>query len=100
MAKAEVNKSQAVRDALTQNPKASAKEIIESLAAKGIKVQPGLFYLVKSKMRRRRRRELKQQVAATTGNANPVQLILKVRNLATEVGGMATLRKLVEAMSQ
>lgn len=39
------NKSQAIREALEQNPKASAKDVVDALAAKGIKVAVGLVYM-------------------------------------------------------
>jgi hypothetical protein len=42
-----VNKSEAIRNLLKENPKLSAKEAIDALAAKGIKVKQNLFYLVK-----------------------------------------------------
>src|SRR5688500_9476124 len=43
------NKSDAIREELAQNPKAKSKEIIDALAARGIKVAPSLIYFVKGK---------------------------------------------------
>jgi hypothetical protein len=103
----DVNKSSAIRDLLAQNPKASASEVITSLAGKGIEVAPSLFYFVKGKMsgRRGRRRKMRRQVAsvmstnsvaATSGDV--VATIKKVKGLAGEVGGLRKLLALVEAL--
>ena len=97
-----VNKSQAIRDALTANPKAKSREIVALLAQKGIKVAPTLVYFVKSKMRQTRRRQKKEQAASASrmfGIADPVNLILKVKALAAETGGIANLKKLVDVLA-
>src|SRR5262249_49392147 len=49
-------KSDSIRDVLDENPKAEAREIIDTLASRGIKVNASLVYLVRSKYRKRRRR--------------------------------------------
>jgi hypothetical protein len=102
MAKAEVNKSAAIREALTANPKATAREVIDSLAASGIKVNSGLFYIVKGKMRRHRKRQMRQKVAQTvkSNGVSPIELIRKVKGLAAEVGGMGKLKQLLEVLSE
>jgi hypothetical protein len=48
MAKRKVNKSAAIREAMQANPKATAKEIVEALRGKGIKVTVPLVYFIKS----------------------------------------------------
>jgi hypothetical protein len=95
-----VNKSAAIRDMITQNPKAKASEIISLLADKGIKVRPHLVYLVKGKMRRIKRRQRRERAMATVGNGNAVELILKVKGLAREAGGIGTLKQLVDALAE
>ena len=47
--KAEVNKSQAIRDHFKVNPKAKAQEVVDALASHGITVSVGLVRIVKSK---------------------------------------------------
>lgn len=102
--KNDVNKSQAIRDLLAENPRIAAKDAVAALNEKGIKVASGLFYLVKGKMlgRRGRRRKLRKQiagVAATTGNSDALTTIRKIKSLAAEVGGMSKLKALVEVLT-
>src|SRR5712692_5613944 len=96
MAKRGVNKSAAIRDMIGQNPKAKASEIISLLADKGIKVRPHLVYLVKGKMKRIKRRQKRQRVMAMARNGNPVELILKVKELARDAGGIGSLKQIVD----
>jgi hypothetical protein len=94
-----VNKSQEIRDLVAENRRISTEEIVSTLAGKGIEVQPSLIYLVRGKMRRKRRKLARQQSAAKAAT-NPVVLITKVRDLATQVGGMSHLKQLVEALAE
>jgi hypothetical protein len=100
MAKRGVNMSAAIRDMIAQNPKAKASEIISLLADKGIKVRPHLVYLVKGKMKRIKRRQKRQRVMAMARNGNPVELILKVKELARDAGGIGSLKQLVDALAE
>lgn len=100
-----VNKSQAIRDLLKESPKIKAGDAIAALSEKGVKVAPGLFYLVKGKVaggksRKKRATEKAVRVVAATGNGDALSTILKVKSLASEVGGLRTLRSLVEALSE
>jgi hypothetical protein len=97
-----VNKSAAIRELLKQNPKISAADAIAALANKGVKVQATLFYFVKGHMKGRkgRRKYQRRQAAEVIGaGGDPVAAIMKVKQLADELGGMKKLRALVEAMS-
>src|SRR4051794_11665017 len=92
-----VNKSQAVREYLTANPKADSQAIIAALAEKGVKVAPTMVYYVRSKLGQARRKEKRERVAASsreTGTRNPVEVVLRVKDLAREVGGIANLKQL------
>jgi hypothetical protein len=100
MPRSGVNKSAAIRDMITQNPKAKASEIISLLAVKGIKVRPHLVYLVKGKMKRIKRKEKRQRVMSMARNGNPVELILKVKEVARAAGGIASLKQLVDALAE
>ena len=51
-----VNKSQAIRELLHQNPKIKAQEAIDTLAKQGIDVASSLFYFTKGKVKGRRGR--------------------------------------------
>src|SRR5947209_8457145 len=95
MQKTEVNKSQAIRDVLSQNFKTPTNEVISTLAAKGINVSDGLVYIVKGKMRAKRRRQVKEKVATVVGtasNGDALSTIRKVKGLAVDVGGMKKLK--------
>jgi hypothetical protein len=96
------NKSEAIRQALTENPKAKSKEIISLLAAKGVKVAPTLVYYVKSKQKLAKRRQKRERVAAasrSTATHNPVELVIRVKDLAREVGGIGNLKMLVDLLA-
>jgi hypothetical protein len=98
-----VNRSEAVREALAQNPKAGSKEVIALLASRGLKVSPTLVYYVKSKQNQARRRARRAEVAATsrrTATTDPVELVMRVKQLAGEVGGIRNLKMLVDLLAE
>ena len=74
-----------------------------SLAQRGIKIQPTLVYYIKSKAKHQKGRQARRRVAQTmqkSRGSNPVELILKVKGLAAEVGGMGMLKTVLEALSE
>ncbi len=103
-----VNKSEEVRHMLKANPALTAKEAVTTLGEKGIKISNALFYYTKGKMKGRKARKEKDQKNAVANVAeatlvikgDAVSTILKVKALAKEVGGMKTLKSLVEALSE
>jgi hypothetical protein len=98
-----VNRSEAVREALAQNPRAGSKEIVAALAARGVKVTPTLVYYVKSKQNQAKRRAKRAQVAESsreTGVPNPLELVIRVKDLAREVGGIHNLKQLVDLLAE
>jgi hypothetical protein len=102
--KSDVNKSEEIRQLLRANPKMPAKEVVSTLATRGIKVAETLVYFVKGKMKGKkgRRKKARQMVAnvAATGNVDPVATIRKVKAWANEVGGLKKLKALVDALSE
>jgi len=97
------SKSSQIREMLTLNFKTPSKQIVETLAQRGVKVQPSLVYMVKSEMKRRKRKLARQratEAGARAGLANPVDLVLKVKTLAREAGGFKTLKQLVEVLAE
>jgi hypothetical protein len=109
----EVNKSQAMRDLLAKNPEIKVAEAIAALAKQGIKVIPSLYYFTKGKMsgkkgRRKKARQMVEKVTATmtsngaapTNTSDVVAMIVKVKHLATDVGGLKKLKALVEALGE
>jgi arginine repressor len=102
------NKSQLVRDLLTENPKLSVQEVLSTLAAKGIKANKSLYYFVKTKMKTKKRKArekvAKEMVTASTSSNGSVvdalTTIKQIKSLAHELGGMKKLKALVEALSE
>jgi hypothetical protein len=98
-----VNKSQAVRDYLAENPTADSKTTIAALGAKGVKVAPTMVYYVRSKLGQAKRRAKRERVAASsrlTDAKNPVEVVLRVKDLAREVGGIHHLKQLVDLLAE
>jgi hypothetical protein len=102
-----VSKSEEIRLLLKANPEIGAQEAVAKLAEKGIKVSGNLFYFVKGQIKGRKARKKKAQrtvtkVAESTHatRSDAVSTILKVKSWANEVGGMKSLKALVEALSE
>jgi hypothetical protein len=98
-----INKSQAVRDFLAGHPTADTKAVVAGLAEKGVKVAPTLVYFVKSKQRQARRRAKRDRAAESSrqaGSKNPVEVVLRVKDLAREVGGIKNLKLLVDLLAE
>jgi hypothetical protein len=107
-----VNRSAAIRDLFKAKPDITASEAIAALAAKGIKISDHLYYKVKGKMagRKRRRRKAHRKamgivVAAGTTEvpivkSDALATIRKVKAVAGEVGGLRTLKGIVDALSE
>jgi hypothetical protein len=88
-------------------PAMPTKDIRAALAAQGVRVRLGLIYVIKSEMKRKKRRQLRRKVASVTRGVgggpdgaalSPVELIRRVRGLASEVGGFDKLRELVDVL--
>ena len=98
-----VNKSQAIRDLFAENPKMDTKSVITRLAEKGIKVSPTMVYYVRSKQQLAKRKAKRARVAESsrkTGAANPVELVLRVKDMAREVGGIRNLKQLEDLLAE
>jgi hypothetical protein len=103
----EPNKSQSIRDLLKENPKIKASDAVAALKEKGIKVTGSLFYIVKGKALGRKSRRKKREKKAvgvvestTVSHSDAVATILKIKTFAAEVGGLRTLKKLVDALNE
>lgn len=98
-----VNRSQAIREVFAADPKADSKTVIARLGEKGVKVSPTMVYYVRSKLGQAKRRAKRERVAETsrrTASQNPVELVLRVKDLAREVGGIANLKQLVDLLAE
>jgi hypothetical protein len=97
-----VNKSQAIREFLAENPTADTKAVVAGLAEKGVKVAATLVYFIKSKQNQAKRRAKRDRVAESsrlTASRNPVEVVLRVKELAREVGGIKNLKTLVDVLA-
>lgn len=102
--KSDINKSQAIRDMLKHHPGAKAREIVNLLASQSIKVTPQMVYVIKGKLaqinlQKRKKAKRVAAVGKTFGNHDPVALVLKVKALSKEAGGMESLKALVEVLA-
>jgi hypothetical protein len=100
----DVNKSQAIREVLEQNPNAKAKEVVAVLAQRNIHVQPGLVYMLKGRLaqmksHKKRKAARVARAGQKTGSMDPVALIVKVKTLAKEAGGLHNLLNLVSVLA-
>jgi hypothetical protein len=102
--KNQVNKSQAIRELLEQSPDAKAKEIVAKLAQKQIVVKPSLVYMIKGRLtqinwRKKKRAARAASASQKTGSTDPIGLIIKVKQLAREAGGIGNLKTLVSVLA-
>jgi post-segregation antitoxin (ccd killing protein) len=67
-AKAEVNKSEAIRAVLADKPAASVKEVVATLKAKGIDVSENLVYSVKKTLGKKKATKATVKAAAPASN--------------------------------
>jgi len=98
-------KSEEIRQLLKANPKMPVKEVVSTLAGRGIKVLETQVYYIRGKIkgrrgRRKNARQTAEKVATATEIVNPVVMILKVKGWATDVGGLKKLKALVDALSE
>jgi hypothetical protein len=99
----DVNKSEEVRKLLKANPKMPVREIVQTMANRGLRISPNQVYFVKGKMqgkkgRRKKARQIVAKVAAT-GNSDPISTVKKLKALADELGGLRKLKELVDVLS-
>jgi hypothetical protein len=108
------NTSQTIRDYLTTNPEAKAKEVVEALGKTGVKTNEGLVYAVKGGMKEKKRRKKRVAKAAMAAVSKPssngqpskpskpdaITMIREVKALAEKAGGYEKLKELVDALAQ
>src|SRR5437588_9075869 len=89
-----LNKSEAIREAMARNPEARPMEVVQLLAAGGVKVAPSLVYFIKSKAKQAKRKQKRDRMAAASAKTtygNPLELVIRVKQLSREVGGVENL---------
>jgi hypothetical protein len=89
MAKRKHNKAALIREVQAQKPDATAKEIVDALAAKKVKVTAAYIYALKAK-------NGKPKAAALNG----VDALVKAKKMADALGGVDAARELLAALSR
>jgi hypothetical protein len=89
MAKRRHNKSKMIREMLAEKPDATAKEIIDALAAKRVKVSPAYIYILKSKTG-------KPKPAALNG----IEALVKAKKMSDQLGGVNKARELLALLAK
>lgn len=97
------NKSQAIRDELAANPKATAAEVVEALKAKGIETSAGLVYQVKQSSKPKDKPKgkpgRKPGAAAPSTNGSLADDLMALRAIVLKHGA-AEARRLVDFFAQ
>src|SRR5437868_3928637 len=103
MAKRKINKSQAIRDFLGNEPGATPKVIIEGLAKKGVKVSDALVRAV-NYIPRASNVRLKKRVrrSGDTQNGSKVDFarLVEAKALAEKMGGISRARSALEMLAK
>ena|ERR1051325_4241139 len=105
MARKRGAKAKAVREYLESNPDAKAKDIVEALKAKKMKVTPNHVYYILGQLRSNKLRRSKQETrrakfaSVMSVNGDVVGIIHEVQTLAYKVGGYDKLRDLAAVLA-
>jgi hypothetical protein len=98
------SKADAIRSYLAANPKAKTREVVEALAKDGIKVSYNHVYLIKSKgkakVRKAKRAKVRAVAASRPGIKDYADAVNQVKMLAHQLGGISSLKALVDALAE
>jgi hypothetical protein len=94
MAKRKHNKSALIREYMAKKPDASAKEIVDALAGKRVKVTAAYIYALKAKNGKPKAGKAKS--AALGG----VDVLVKAKKMADQLGGIDQARELLATLAQ
>ncbi|MEX2112840.1 MAG: hypothetical protein WD845_06610, partial [Pirellulales bacterium] len=92
-----VNRSQAIRDYLATSGKASADEIKEALAKKGIEASDSLIKKLKYEKPKRKRGKKRGRPAGATAKAASVSVesLVAANKMVNQLGGIAAAEKAI-----
>lgn len=100
-AKAKVNKSELIRELLLVNPDINAREAAKVLWKQNrVKVGPGLFSFTKHQMKPANGKPGRIVTMTPEAVAAFNAYIRKVKTVAAEVGGMSTLKAVLDAICE
>lgn len=99
-------KTQAVRQALSDNPRKSPKEISEMLKERGVNATAKYVSTIKTKMRGKGKKKAKAAPAPEAAapvvpkDAVSVGLLQKAKKLAAQLGGIKEAKAAIDALAQ
>ena len=103
-AKSEVNKSQAIRDYITANPKAKPKDVVTALSEQGVTVTPAFVSTLRSNDKRKGRKGpgRRGRPAGSTKSASSVGIdsLVQAKKLIDKMGGINQARQALDALSK
>jgi hypothetical protein len=98
------SKADAIRSYLASHPKAKAREIVEALAAQGTKVSANHVYLItsqgKDKARKAKGAKIRAIAASRPAIKDHADAVNQVKMLAHQLGGLSSLKALVDALAE
>ena len=101
MAKKRVNKTQAIKDALTQNPKASPKEISAMLSGRGLRISAIYVSNIKTKLRAKKKKQTRKKATqSTTKDQVSISGLVKAKRMADEMGGVEKAKEMLETLTK
>jgi hypothetical protein len=99
-----MTKADAIRSYLSSHPKAKARETVEALAAQGTKVSANHVYLImskgKAKVRKAKGAKLRAVAASRPSIKDYADAVHQVKMLAHQLGGLSSLKALVDALAE
>ncbi len=100
--KQKVNKSQAIRDAVNQNPKTGPTEIAQIVSKQGIKVSPTRVSTIKTAAKKKRQAKRKAAPAAKPAVSDKVSLskLVQAKKLADQMGGIEKAKDALAALAK
>ena len=105
--KPEVNKTQAVKEAMKKSPKLGPKDLAEKLKAEGIEVSPAYVSTIKSGIRRKAKRRVPGSAKGTNGRPRSgkgdfvaVDALSHAKEFIEKAGGVAEARKALDVIAQ
>jgi len=97
------SKADAIRGYLSSHPKAKTREVVEALAAQGTQVSANHVYLIKSKGKAKARKARRDRVVAVAASRPGIKdyadAVKQVKVLAHQLGGIGSLKALVDALA-
>jgi hypothetical protein len=98
------SKADAIRSYLSSNPKAKAREVVKGLAAQGTKVSANHVYLIKSQGKDKARKAKGAKIRAIAASRPAINdyadAVNQVKMLAHQLGGLSSLKALVDALAE